>query len=55
MLPNVAPDEVLANYALVCPACKGVVISDESELSCMRCSHRFKLGDARSLIEVCRR
>jgi len=53
MLPNSEPDEVLANYALICPACSAVAISDAREISCMKCSHRFSLGDAKSLVELC--
>lgn len=56
MLPNTAPDEVLANYVLLCPECEHVAITDAlSEISCMNCSHRFGLGDARSLIQACDR
>jgi hypothetical protein len=53
MLPNSTPDEVLANFALICPACQTVAISDATEISCMGCSHRFELREARSLIELC--
>jgi hypothetical protein len=53
MLPNAAPDEVLGIYALVCPECGAVAISDESEITCRQCSHRFPLGDTDSLIESC--
>jgi hypothetical protein len=53
MLPNFTPQEVLANYALVCPACQLVAISDRQEVLCLGCSHRFKLTDAESLVEFC--
>jgi hypothetical protein len=53
MLPNSPPDEVLAKFALICPECEAIAISDEAKITCMRCSHRFALGDAKSLVEVC--
>jgi len=53
MLPNAAPDEVLANYALVCPECAFIAITDAREIACRQCSHRFALRDAKSLIESC--
>jgi hypothetical protein len=53
MIPNIAPEEILANYALICPGCEAVAITDEAEITCTVCSHRFKLADAQSLIEAC--
>jgi hypothetical protein len=53
MMSNFTPQEVMANYVLVCPACEAVTISDRQEILCQVCSHRFGLSDARSLVEVC--
>ncbi len=55
MLPNLSPDEVLANFALVCPECGAVAISDRQEVFCTGCSHQFTLGDAESLLVACQK
>jgi len=52
MLANSPPDEVLANFALICPECEVVAITDATEVTCTGCSHRFNLAEARSLIEA---
>jgi len=52
MLPNSHPEEVLGNFALACPACGQTAISDQTEITCLGCSHRFGLNDARSLLEA---
>lgn len=53
MLSNASAEEVLGNFALICPECESVAISDETEITCRNCSHRFALSDARSLVEAC--
>ena len=53
MLRTASPEEVLGNYVLVCPECKGLVISDRNTIVCRHCNHEFELGDAQSLLELC--
>jgi hypothetical protein len=53
MLSNSHPEEVLGNFALLCPACGRTAISDQVEITCLGCSHRFALGEAQSLVEAC--
>ncbi|GAC1611037.1 MAG: hypothetical protein NVS3B3_21250 [Aquirhabdus sp.] len=44
---------VLANYALLCPECSALCISDEKSTICIGCSATFNLDKAQSLIELC--
>ncbi len=46
---------ILANYALVCPYCGALCISDQGDTICPECSSTFALSNAKSLVQYCTR
>lgn len=54
MLPTVPVDVVLGNFALLCPACRLLVLDDRKALQCPHCDHGFELSDATTVLEECR-
>jgi hypothetical protein len=44
---------VLARYMIECPTCRTINITEDHEITCANCSHKFLIGDARSLLDIC--
>ena len=46
---------ILGNYAVECPKCGRILVTSESVIDCPHCGRHFLLGEARTLLDVCRR
>ncbi|MGE5763545.1 MAG: hypothetical protein ACM3ZF_06625, partial [Mycobacterium leprae] len=46
---------ILGNYGVECPECERILVTAESMIDCPHCGRHFRLGEARTLLDVCRR
>jgi hypothetical protein len=53
MLPAVDVPLILGNYALVCPSCEDICITDRQEVDCPWCSSHFQVSAVNSLLQDC--
>jgi hypothetical protein len=53
MAPETDVPLLLGNYAIVCPDCGTVCLTDQQLIDCTGCSHQFDLAKGNSLLEVC--
>ena len=51
MMPTEDIPLILGNYAVLCPSCGAVCVTDRTEIDCPASGDRFKLGDARTLYD----